>query len=473
MIERVLAFSVRRRWFVRAGDAACGGCGPVVVDPAPDRRGSGHHQQSGADQFRRARAFAGRCREAGDVPGRDGARRDSRPRIHALDLPQRLFPGDGGLQGSHRHLFRAPAGRRAPDRGAALAAARRRPADGADFNRSRRNLHVDGRLFSTGRESRRAGTVSRVRNRDGSYLTPEGQRLRGDFERAAYLRTVQDWIIRPQLRNVPGVAGVDAIGGYVKQYHVQPRPERADRRSAYPSATSPRRWRGTTPIAAPVTSSRTAKVTWSARAGGSRAWRRSETSSSRRATAYRSACATSPTSRSGGELRTGSASQNGQEVVVGTALMLIGANSRTVSAAVDAKMQEIRRTLPPGVEVKTVLEPHPSGRRHHQYRCQEPRRGRAPRHPRAVPAAGKLPRRAHHRAGDSDLHAADRDGNAAGPDQRQSDEPGRARFRPDRRWRRHHRGEQPAPSGGAPAPAGSRRWGSTSAWRRSRRPPRR
>ncbi len=59
---------------------------------------------------------------------------------------------------------------------------------------------------------------------DGAYLTPEGQRLRSDFERAAYLRTVQDWIIRPQLRNVNGVAGVDAIGGYVKQFHVQPDP---------------------------------------------------------------------------------------------------------------------------------------------------------------------------------------------------------------------------------------------------------
>ena len=66
---------------------------------------------------------------------------------------------------------------------------------------------------------------------DGSYLTPEGQRLRDEFERAAYLRTVQDWIIRPQLRTVPGVAGVDAIGGYVKQYHVAARPDEA--RSAY------------------------------------------------------------------------------------------------------------------------------------------------------------------------------------------------------------------------------------------------
>jgi len=59
---------------------------------------------------------------------------------------------------------------------------------------------------------------------DGTYLTPEGQRLRHDFERVTYLRSVQDWIIRPQLRHTSGVAGIDAIGGYVKQYHVQPDP---------------------------------------------------------------------------------------------------------------------------------------------------------------------------------------------------------------------------------------------------------
>ena len=43
---------------------------------------------------------------------------------------------------------------------------------------------------------------------------------------ASDLRTVQDWIVRPQLRNVPGVADVNSIGGYVKQYHVTPHPDR-------------------------------------------------------------------------------------------------------------------------------------------------------------------------------------------------------------------------------------------------------
>jgi heavy metal efflux system protein len=52
---------------------------------------------------------------------------------------------------------------------------------------------------------------------DGSYLTPEGERLDTPLAKAAYLRTVQDWIIRPQMRSVQGVAGVDSNGGYVKQ----------------------------------------------------------------------------------------------------------------------------------------------------------------------------------------------------------------------------------------------------------------
>jgi cobalt-zinc-cadmium resistance protein CzcA len=57
----------------------------------------------------------------------------------------------------------------------------------------------------------------------------------------------------------------------------------------------------------------------------------------------------------GGEIRTGSASENGHEVVVGTALMLIGSNSRTVATAVDEKLNQVRRTLPAGIEIKTVL----------------------------------------------------------------------------------------------------------------------
>ena len=59
---------------------------------------------------------------------------------------------------------------------------------------------------------------------DGAYLTPEGEHLTDDFQRTVYLRTVQDWIVRPQMKTVPGVAGADAIGGFVKQFQVQPDP---------------------------------------------------------------------------------------------------------------------------------------------------------------------------------------------------------------------------------------------------------
>ncbi|MGH9697242.1 MAG: efflux RND transporter permease subunit, partial [Bryobacteraceae bacterium] len=57
-----------------------------------------------------------------------------------------------------------------------------------------------------------------------AFVTPEGERLHTAVERAVYLRTVQDWIVRPRIKGVVGVAGVDSLGGYVKRYQVQPDP---------------------------------------------------------------------------------------------------------------------------------------------------------------------------------------------------------------------------------------------------------
>ena len=58
--------------------------------------------------------------------------------------------------------------------------------------------------------------------RDGSYITPDGEHLTSAADQATYLRTVQDWIVTPLLKNTPGLAGIDSIGGYVKQYLVVP-----------------------------------------------------------------------------------------------------------------------------------------------------------------------------------------------------------------------------------------------------------
>jgi heavy metal efflux system protein len=58
--------------------------------------------------------------------------------------------------------------------------------------------------------------------KDGSFLTDQGERLTEEVAKLAYLRTVQDWIVRPQLRTTPGVADVDSLGGYVKEYLIEP-----------------------------------------------------------------------------------------------------------------------------------------------------------------------------------------------------------------------------------------------------------
>ncbi len=189
---------------------------------------------------------------------------------------------------------------------------------------------------------------------DGTFVTAEGERLTTEIERAAYLRTVQDWIIRPQIRSVPGVAGVDAIGGYIKQYQVKPDPAKlislglsfADVAAAIEANNISR---GASTI------DRNGEGI-AVRTGGrleSLADIGNVTITTRGAVPVRIRDVAEVAI--GGEIRTGSASRDGHEVVVGTALMLIGSNSRTVAAAVDARMQDIRRSLPSGVVVDTVL----------------------------------------------------------------------------------------------------------------------
>src|SRR5713226_8972908 len=189
---------------------------------------------------------------------------------------------------------------------------------------------------------------------DGSYVTPEGERLTDEFQRTVYLRTVQDWIIRPQMKTVPGVAGADAIGGYVKQYHVQPDPVRLvayglSFRQVVSAIEANNVSRGANYI------ERNGEG-YVVRVSG-RVENLGEIEdiviATRGAVPVRIKDVAQVTL--GRELRTGSASVNGKEVVLGTALMLIGGNSRTVAAAADAKIKEINRTLPPGIRAQAVL----------------------------------------------------------------------------------------------------------------------
>ena len=190
--------------------------------------------------------------------------------------------------------------------------------------------------------------------KDGTYLTPEGESLTSPFERAAYLRTVQDWVIRPQLKGIRGVAGVDSIGGYVKEFHVLPDPQKLIAYGLSFSALIESLEKNNVSTGAGYIEHK--GEAYLVRAAG----RISTTGEiarivigSREGVPIRVQDIAEV--RVGKELRTGSASANGEEVVVGTALMLIGANSRTVAAAVDSKVSQINKGLPEGIRVRTVL----------------------------------------------------------------------------------------------------------------------
>lgn len=182
-----------------------------------------------------------------------------------------------------------------------------------------------------------------ARKEDGTPYTPTD------------LRVIQDWIIKPQLRNVPGVAEINTIGGFAKEYQIAPDPKRL---AAYNLT---------------LTDLVTALERNNANVGAGYIERSGEqllirapgqvasiddianiviTTSDGTPIRVRNVAQVDI----GRELRTGAATENGREVVLGTVFMLIGENSRTVSQAVAKKLAEINRSLPAGVVAVTVYD---------------------------------------------------------------------------------------------------------------------
>ncbi len=190
---------------------------------------------------------------------------------------------------------------------------------------------------------------------DGSFLTPEGDRLADDVSRAAYLRTVQDWIIGPQLKTVRGVAGVDSIGGYEKQFVVEPDLVKL---AAYGVSFSE--------LANALEAANLSVGANFLDRGGEAYLVRADARIRSLDEIAQAVIATRrgvPVAvkdvanvRIGGDLRTGGASLDGHEVVIGTTLMLIGENSRTVAKVVGDKLTGIERSLPPGIKVMPILD---------------------------------------------------------------------------------------------------------------------
>lgn len=180
-----------------------------------------------------------------------------------------------------------------------------------------------------------------------------GPKPDGDEYTQQDLRTVQDWIIRPQLRTVNGVTEVNSIGGYEKQFHINP-----DMAKLMSHGLSLRDL-----MQAIAENNANAGGGYIEHAGEAYLVRatglinsvedieRIKVKSVDGVAVYVGDLAEIVV---GKELRTGAGTHDGREVVIGTSMMLLGANSRTVSEDVHARMSEIQKTLPENVEVKTL-----------------------------------------------------------------------------------------------------------------------
>lgn len=169
------------------------------------------------------------------------------------------------------------------------------------------------------------------------------------------LRTLQDWVVRPQMRNTRGVTEVNTIGGFARQIHITPDPVRL---VAYGFTLQD-------VVDAVARNSQNRGAGYIERNGQQYLVRvpgqvadlaalRAVVLDRRDGVPIR--LGDVATVGEGPELRTGAATQNGREVVLGTVFMLIGENSRAVAAASARRLKDVGRSLPPGVTATAVYD---------------------------------------------------------------------------------------------------------------------
>lgn len=170
-----------------------------------------------------------------------------------------------------------------------------------------------------------------------------------------FLREVQDWIIKPQLAQVPGVVEVNTIGGYDKQYHVMPDPARM----LAMGITLPQ-------LSDALRSNNANRGAGYIERNGQQLLVRSPSQLSSISSIENVVVALNGSVPIrvkdvaevglGKELRTGAATRDGHETVMGTVMMLLGENSRTVARDAAKKLEEIKASLPKGVVVEAVYD---------------------------------------------------------------------------------------------------------------------
>ena len=169
------------------------------------------------------------------------------------------------------------------------------------------------------------------------------------------LREIQDWIIKPQLAQVPGVIEINTVGGYDKQYHVTPSPQRLQEFSiTVDELVSALRANNTNRGAGYIERNGQQLLVRSPGQLATIGDIEQVVIANRDGVPVRVADVAEVAI--GKELRTGAATRDGKETVMGTAMMLVGENSRAVAQAVAEKLEAIQPSLPDGVKVEAVYD---------------------------------------------------------------------------------------------------------------------
>ena len=174
------------------------------------------------------------------------------------------------------------------------------------------------------------------------------------YEQLQLLKQVQEYVVSPLLRATPGIAEVNTSGGYDRQIVVMPDPERLASVGL------------TMAELAHIVGENTENVGGGLlEIGGEqiviRANSRVSTTDEIAHIALKFTGAAEPLLVGdvaqvavGSSFRTGAATVNGEEGLVGGALMLAGGNSRIVAHDVAARLAKIQEKLPPGVELRPL-----------------------------------------------------------------------------------------------------------------------
>lgn len=168
------------------------------------------------------------------------------------------------------------------------------------------------------------------------------------------LKSLMDWFIKPRLLTVEGVAEINTSGGFEKQYHVQPDPKKMASYGVHFDEILEALEKVNKNVGGGYVE-QTAEQFLIQGVGLIKSPKEIERVPVKTLESFK-IITIGDIARVGlgKELRTGSATFDGEEAVLGTVMMLLGENSRTVSTRAHDKIEEIRKTLPKGVELTTV-----------------------------------------------------------------------------------------------------------------------